>query len=221
MATATVSLAAIRRLTVVDAGVRARFRRAQARRRRGGDPPADRGAARLDLDRRPRAPADAGARASARYPRDRCRACSRDGPRSSSTGRTRRACSRSSSGRTSARVMEGGGHWGAHDRALRDARGPRRAGARADPRRGPARLARLRGRAATAAACGTGSRRRWCSRRCGTAACSSIAGRAASSARYDLAERVIPQRMARSADADRGRDAAHARAARGRARAAR
>ena len=40
--------------------------------------------------------------------------------------------------------------------------------------------------------------------------------RRASSARYDLAERVIPKHMARGADADRGRDAAHVRAARGR-----
>ena len=69
------------------------------------------------------------------------------------------------------RVMKGGGHWGSHDRALREHAGlvePVLARIREE---GAARLPRLRG-PGRAAGCGTGSRRRWSSRRCGTAVCS-------------------------------------------------
>ena len=163
------SIAAIRRLVVGSQGYTRPLPPRRRRRRRGDDPPADGGAARLDLDRRPRAPADADRahrRVSARH---RARPAAR-GP--------------------GLRVLGARGV-AAPDRALaalsgRD--GGRRPLGPARPRtarrtpisssrcssgsapRGRWRRATSRGRAT--AACGTGSRRRWCSTRSGTRACS-------------------------------------------------
>ena len=137
-----VSLTAVRRLVVGRQGFAPRFRRA-TRRRRSGDPPAERRAARFDLRCRPRAPADAvraHRRLSARHGRG------------------------SAPHRTHLRVLGARGV-AAADRAVaalpqRDggrrplgvARpgaprpcGPRRARSRAHPCRRAARLARLRG----------------------------------------------------------------------------
>ena len=116
------SIAAIRRLVVGVAGVQRPLSACRRRRRRSDDPPALRGPARLDLDRRPRAPADAPRAIGAFHARHGAAACcARAG--SSSTGRTRRRCCRSSSGRTSARVMEGDGPLGpARSRAARRTR---------------------------------------------------------------------------------------------------
>ena len=69
------------------------------------------------------------------------------------------------------RTMEGGAHWGFHDRAMREH------GDLVEPVleriRARGRSARVTSRAPpTAPRCGTGRRRRRCSRRCGTAVCS-------------------------------------------------
>ena len=90
------------------------------------------------------------------------------------------------------RVMDGAGHWGAHDRALRehaDLVEPILARIRDE---GPLGSRDFEGNAA-AAGCGTGSRRRWCSTPCGTAAELVIAGRRSFQRLYDLPERVIPK----------------------------
>ena len=63
-----VAVAALRRYVVAHQGYASRFRRARTRRRGGRDPAAAGGAARLDRDRRPRAPAHARRRASAPTP---------------------------------------------------------------------------------------------------------------------------------------------------------
>ena len=91
---------------------------------------------------------------------------------SSSSGRTRHACSRSSRGRSSGRAMQNGGRdWYSN---VNDVKSPSRA-RRRDPRPRSARTARSRpgsSRAQPAAACGTGSRRRRCSSGSGTTASS-------------------------------------------------
>ena len=144
MATTTVSLAAIRRLTVSTQGYAPRFRRARAGRRRGGDPPARRGTARLDLGRRPRAPPHP-VEPHRRVPRAGAAEPARPRAASSSTGRTKPASSPSSSGRTAASTWKARGT-GASTR-------PRLTGTRTSSNRcssgsapRAARLARLRGR---------------------------------------------------------------------------
>ena len=190
---------------------------APARRRRGGDSAAQRGAARLDLDRRPRAPADAlGARR--RVPRRR------PSPRSSATGRVFEYWAHEASllpvelwphFRT---VMDGSGHWGTHDRALREHAElvePVLERIRAE---GPLGSRDFEGQ-------GGGGMWNWKPAKMVLDALWDrgelvIAGRRSFQRVYDLAERVIPKRCARRAGAERGGDAAHVRAAR-RARARR
>ena len=96
---------AARRLAIAAQGYATPPARAAAPGRgRGDHRPARRRAARLDLGRRPRPPADArlaGRRLSAEAP---CRSCSAAAA-SSSTGRTRPACCRSPTGRSTASVM--------------------------------------------------------------------------------------------------------------------
>ena len=69
-----VSVTALRRYVVAHQGYASRFRRARHRRRRRRDRAAQRGAARLDLHRRPRAPASRSPRASAPSTRPTSRA---------------------------------------------------------------------------------------------------------------------------------------------------
>ena len=169
------------------------------------DPPVDRRAARLDLRGRPGAPADdlgAGRLVHRRR-----------GPGALARGAYLRVLG--------ARglllpielwphfrgVMEGAGHWGSHDRAMREHADLVEPRARADPQRGAARLARLRGQR---------PRRRDVELEAGEDGARGAVGprpardrrpARASSAQYDLAERVIPKHVARGADAERGRDA--------------
>ena len=116
-------------------------------------------------------------------------------------------------------AMDGNGHWGTHDRALREhaelvepvlerirAEGP--LGSRDFEGERQRRHVELEARE-------DGARALWDS---GELA---IAGRRSFQRLLRPTERVIPKRGARRADADRGRDAAHVRAARGRRRAAR
>ena len=166
-ASTTATLAQIRRTIVGAQGFAGRYRRADETRRRGGDPPALGGAARLDLDRRPRAPADALLAHRRVRPGSTCRSSSAPGG-SSSTGRTRRRCCRSSSGRTSApRWRAAATGAGTTARSATTPSCSSRCSSGSAPKGRSAR-ATSRG-AAAAATCGTGSRRRWCSRRCGTA----------------------------------------------------
>ena len=95
----TVPLAALRRYVVAQQGYTPRFREA-TRRGRCRDRPARRGAARLDLDRRPRPP-DHARDARRRLRRGRRHTAPRATAASSSTGRTRRACCRSRTTRSS------------------------------------------------------------------------------------------------------------------------
>ena len=81
------------------------------------------------------------------------------------------------------RTMEGNGHWGIYDRALRehaDLVEPVLERIRVE---GPLGSRDFEGAARTTATCGTGSRPRWCSRRCGTAATSRLPRGRTSSAR--------------------------------------
>ena len=152
---------------------RRRMRRASAalgRRGRGGDPPARRGAARLDLGGRPGAPPHA-VEPHRRVRRDGASGPARPPAASSSTGRTRPASSPSSSGRTSAarwRAARTGAS--TNRRCSGTVTSSSRCWNGSAPRD---RSAPATSRApATAPRCGTGSRRRRCSRRCGTAECS-------------------------------------------------
>ena len=160
-----------------------------------------------------------GARIGA-YPRDTVAQLLARGARSSSTGRTRRRCCRSSSGRTSARVMDGGGHWGSHDRALREhadlvepVLGPHPRGGR--------RSARATSKARAAAAMWN-----WKPAKMVLEALWDR-GRARDRRPAELPAPLRPRRArdpgarARRADADRGRDAARARRCSRSARAAR
>ena len=179
------------------------------RRRRRDDPPADGGAARLDLDRRPRAPADA-RRARRRLRRaTRSRGCSRDGRIFEYWAHEASLLPIELWPLFRAVMDERRRHWGAT--TARCASMPTSSSARcsrASASEG-ALPARATSRAGQRRRCGTGSPRRWCSSTLWTAGGSrSPAGRASSAsttcrARDPDARRSTRRRRPRTSSAAR------------------